>query len=234
MLNDLIAVSGLKGSGKNEAANMLKYLLNAPKPFRRYFWYKLGLKFPSKWRITSFAKPLKEVLAIILKTDVNKFEDRDFKENYFVSVEISKIIERKLLDDKDILSDNKFTKLIKSGNPLPPDTWLSIRQLMQYFGTEVCRKWFGESIWINATLNNISHPTIVSDLRFKNEFERVKLLKGKTIYINRDICKPGTHASEKELVELYNDNQFDFVVNNNNTLKDLFNNLKDIIWQVEK
>lgn len=213
---------------------MLQYLLNAPKPFRRYCWYKLGLKFPAKWRITSFAKPLKEVLAIILNTDVNKFEDRDFKENYFVCGEISKVVPRKLLDDEDILSDNKFTKLIKSGSPLPPKTWLSIRQLMQYFGTEVCRNWFGEYIWINATLNNITHPTIVSDLRFKNEFVTVKSLNGKIIYINRDICKPGTHASERELIELYNQNEFDYVVNNNSSLKDLFNNLKNIIWQVEK
>lgn len=35
------AISGAAGSGKDLAAHMLLYLLNAKKPFRNYFWYKL-------------------------------------------------------------------------------------------------------------------------------------------------------------------------------------------------
>ena len=226
MLNDLIAISGLKNSGKSEAAHMLKYLLNAPKPFRRYFWYKLGLKFSCKWKITSFAKPLKEVLSIILKEDICKFENRNFKENYFVSIGSNRVIPRELLDDNDILSDNKFTKLIKTNEPLPSNIYLSIRQLMQYFGTEVCRKYLGETVWIDATLKNRKNHTIISDLRFKNEFDIVKQYNGKVIYIKRDCSKPGSHASEREIIDLYNQNKFDYVVENNGSLKDLFNNLK--------
>ena len=233
MLNDPIAISGVKNSGKTEASYMLQYLLNAPKPFRRYFWYKIGLKFPKRWKIISFAKPLKKVLSVILGIDVHKFNDREFKENYFVFLDDFKIVEKYLLDDTDILSDNRFTKLIKSGEPLSTSTWLSIRQLMQYFGTECCQSYLGRKVWINATLKN-SKNCIISDLRFKKEFEEIKYLGGSTIYIQRDSAKPGAHASEREVVELYNQNKFDYIVDNNGTLKDLFNNLKKTVWAVEK
>ena len=63
MLNDPIAISGVKNSGKTEASYMLQYLLNAPKPFRRYFWYKIGLKFPKRWKIISFANLIKILLS---------------------------------------------------------------------------------------------------------------------------------------------------------------------------
>lgn len=34
---NIIAVGGLKNSGKTEAATMFEYLLNTPKPFRTYW-----------------------------------------------------------------------------------------------------------------------------------------------------------------------------------------------------
>ena len=225
MWSDLIAISGIKGSGKDTATHMLQYLLNSPKLFRNYFWYKIGLRFPNKWKIISFAKPLKKVLAIILSVDSKKFNDRDFKENHFVNLDNFRIVEKYLLDSDDILSDNKFTKLIKTGEPLPIDTWLSIRQLMQYAGTEMAQKYLGRNVWINATLKN-AKKCIVSDLRFKKEFEEVKLRDGVIIYIKRYSAKPGSHASEREMVDLYNQDKFDYVIDNNGSLKDLFNNLK--------
>ena len=228
----IVAISGIKGSGKDTAAHMLQYLLNSPRVFRSYFWYKLKIKFPKKWRIISFAKPVKKVLSTILGVDVNRFNDRDFKENYFVQLDTFKIVEKYLLDDEDILSDNKFIKLIKTGNPIPTNTWLSIRQLMQYFATEVAQTYLGRKVWINSTLKT-DKDVIVSDLRFKEEFNAVKEKNGIIIYIQRDLAKPGTHASEREMYELYTQSKFDYVINNNATLKDLFNDLKEI-WKVEK
>ena len=221
----IVAVSGIKGSGKDTAAHMLQYLLNSPKIFRTYFWYKLGIRFPKRWKIVSFAKPLKRVLSIILGVDVHKFNDRDFKENYFVLLDNFKIVDKYLLDEDDILSDNKFTKLIKTGEPLPVNTWLSIRQLMQYFGTQCAQTYLGRKVWINSTLKT-DKDVIISDLRFEKEFEEVKFRDGVTIFIQRDSAKVGTHASEREMYDLYTQNKFDYVIDNNGSLKDLFNNLK--------
>ena len=69
---------------------------------------------------------------------------------------------------------------------------------------------------------------IISDLRFKVEAEAIHSNKGKIIFINRDTCIPGNHASEKEIIELKERNAFDYIINNNGTLKDLFNNINKI------
>lgn len=230
--SQIIAISGLKNSGKGVASEMVQYLLNAPKPFRTYWWYR-KIRFPGKWKIISFAKPLKEVLSNILGVKTSKFEDRSFKENKFVYLYDFRILDKYLLDDSDILSDNKFTKAIKSGEPLPQNTYLSIRQLMQYVGTNVLQTYLGRRVWINSTLKH-KEPFIISDLRFIEEFNAVKEKGGTVIYIKRDSAKPGTHQSEKEVLDLYNQGKFDSVIDNNGTLKDLFNNLKEIIWQVKK
>ena len=57
----------------------------------------------------------------------------------------------------------------------------------------------------------------------------IKARKGASVYIYRSIAKPGSHASEKEVIELYNNGQFDYVIPNEGTLKELFNNLKQLI-----
>lgn len=219
----LIAVGGLKGSGKDTAAKMLQYILNSPKLFRTYFWYKIFNKFPGKWKITAFAKPLKEVLSVIIGVHPSQFEDRNFKEGKVIDLKSAKIYDNVELYG---ISQNRFNKIIKTGEPI--DEPITIRQLMQYFGTEVCRRFIGENVWINATLNNLKGYTIVSDLRFRNELDAIHKNDGIAIYINRDSCQYGMHPSEREVVELYNTGQFDYIINNNLQLKDLFNNLKTL------
>lgn len=225
----LIAIAGLKNSGKDSAAKMVEYLLNAPRLFRTYFWYKLLKRFPGKWNTTAFAKPLKQSLAIILNVPVNRFDDRYFKENVFVNLDSMLIIDKQLLDDEDILSENKFSKLIKSNEPLTG--YISIRQLMQYYGTSVIRKFLGDKTWINSTLNQcVSKNIIVSDLRFKVEYSEVKLRDGIIIYIERPGCIPGSHSSEREVLDMKEQNLFDYTIQNNSSLKDLFYNIKNIIY----
>ena len=229
--NKLIAIAGLKGSGKGECSQMLEYLLNAPIIFRSYFWYKIFKKWPGKWHTTAFAKPLKQTLSIILNQPLEWFEDRFVKEHMYVHLDSLCISDDTLLDEEDILSENKFSKLIKTGEPFPPDTWLSIRQLMQWYGTQIIRKYIGDSTWINATLITcINKPTIISDLRFIVEYNKVKALDGKVWYVTRADCLPGTHSSEYEVIHMENHNMFDEVIVNNGTLKDLFSTIKYILY----
>ena len=82
---NLIAVGGLKNSGKNEASKMLQYCLNAPKFLRNYWCYKHFNKIiRGKYTITSFAHPLKRTLAALLNISIDKFEDRNFKERTYI------------------------------------------------------------------------------------------------------------------------------------------------------
>ena len=230
--NKLIAIAGLKGSGKDSAAHMLEYLLNVPVIFRSYFWYKIFKKWSGKWHTTAFAKPLKQTLSILLNKPLEWFEDRYNKENMFVNLDTLLIVDKSVIQYSDmILSENKFSKLIKTGEPLPDGTYLSIRQLMQYYGTEVMRKYIGDKTWINATLNACTNkPTIISDLRFRVEYDEVKANGGEIWYITRADCLPGSHRSELEVIDMEDHNMFDRVIVNDSSLQDLYETIKYICY----
>jgi hypothetical protein len=222
-------MSGLKNVGKDTSANMLRYLLNTPS-FLHFYWIYKHFNFLGnfgKWKVTSFAKPLKEVLAIILGVPVEKFEDRDFKENYCVDFNTSKIY--KCADSNvRLLSDKNLSKLIESDSYHIIKTYtLTIRQCLQYIGTQICREFISDKIWINASLkgNNL----IFSDLRFKKEFEELDYYDSFRVLIERPGCTPGNHASEKQIMELKAEREFEGYVDNNGTLKDLFYKLKKMI-----
>lgn len=94
---------------------------------------------------------MKEILAILLNTNVQNFEDREFKEQYYVDFNTLQLIhvdESNINTFKDkILSDTRFTKEIKRVNPnLTKNYFLSIRQILQYFGTEIMRFYFGDRL----------------------------------------------------------------------------------------
>ena len=233
----IIAIAGLKNSGKTTAADMANYILNTPKLFNTYFWYKLLKKwrFKKKWHTVAFADPLKKSLSIILNKPLKWFDDRDHKENYFVSLNSLQIYPRWLLGEDSILPENKFSKIIKSGEGIPEDYCLSIRQLMQYYGTNIVRKYLGDKTWINATLNSSKDKNIIiSDLRFKTEYQEIKKQNGITIYIIRDGAVPGSHTSEREVVELDEQKAFDYTIPNDGTLEDLFYNLKEILNECKR
>ena len=96
-----------------------------------------------KWKVTSFAKPLKEVLSIILGVPVEKFEDRDFKENYYIYFPNLTITNNPPTDLT--LTDKKFSRLCQSKNWSEIiNYYLSIRQVLQMYGTEIIRAHFGD------------------------------------------------------------------------------------------
>lgn len=115
----------------------------------------------------------------------------------------------------------------KDGSPL------TYRALLQDLGTEVGRG-YKESIWLDildfksekAEKKNIG-LFIVTDVRFKNEFEHVKNNGYITIRIKRDSQLQMTHSSEMEQ-ELIDDSEFDYVIDNNGTLDDLRRNVTGI------
>lgn len=225
--NNLIAISGFKNSGKDTASSMVQYLLNSP-PFMHYYWFykKFNKLFTAgKYKITSFAYPLKRTLSALLNIPIERFNDRDFKENYYIffpTLEINNVLPK----GAEIISDNKFSKLVTNKDfSFIQTTWITIRQLLQVFGTECMRGIFGDRLWILSTIKD-ERPIIISDLRFKVELEAIKNKGGKIIYIHRNGCKPGNHASEKEIQEMLENFQYDTIILNNGSLEDLFNKLK--------
>ena len=228
--SNLVAISGCKTSGKTEVAHMLQYCLSVPKIFRQYWIYKrFGKIIPRKWKIIAFADPLKKMLAVLLNIPVEKFEDRSFKEDTCIDLNTLDYSLSAFTKDHHLLSDSKFTKLAKELNTNILQYDLTIRQLLQYYGTTVMRTYFGENVWINSTLRNANKNTIISDCRFINEAEAIKEKQGIIIYINRPGVAFGHHQSEKEMFKMLQSGIYDYQIDNNGNLEDLFNKIKKLI-----
>lgn len=130
---------------------------------------------------------------------------------------------------------------------------LTPRWVLQYWGTEVCRQGFHDDIWIAALENRLRQRTghtVISDVRFPNEVGAIRNAGGKIIWIKRgpdpewcdtliqmrehDIAlgirtdymrQFNVHASEWSWVGT----KFDAVVDNNGTVEQLYEQLKNLV-----
>jgi len=132
---------------------------------------------------------------------------------------------------------------------------LTPRWVLQYWGTEVCRKAFHDDIWIASLenkLRNSKDDIVISDCRFPNEIKSIKDAGGIVIRVKRgpepdwyrdaadmnagDKCinwmlaktrmeKLGIHASETAWVGT----KFDYVFSNDSSIDDLYAQVKTLI-----
>ena len=137
------------------------------------------------------------------------------------------------------------------------DTWwaerldmpnLTPRWILQYWGTEVCRKAFHDDIWIASVENKMRKTAdniVISDVRFPNEIKAIHDAGGKVIRVKRgfephwyDIAvqanrgstsaqdflkKEGIHASETSWVG----GNIDITIDNDGTIDELFEAIKN-------
>lgn len=226
----LIGISGVKNSGKTEVTNILQYCLSVPKIFRQYWIYKrFGKLFHKSWKVLAFADPMKKMLSVLLNTPVEKFNDRTFKEDYCIDLESLDYHYSAYVKDKYLLSDSKFNKMAKELDSTIKHYDLTIRQLMQFFATNICRTYFGENVWINSTLRHATDKTIISDCRFINEARAIKSNGGLLIYVNRPTATFGQHQSEKEMKQMLDENRYDIIIDNDGSIEDLFNSVKNVV-----
>lgn len=233
----IITIQGVKNSGKDETAKYILYLLNNPK-FLHYYWIGKLLNFKTfynKWKINKYASILKKMLAVLINVDEKRFEDRDFKEYYYFDFNSYSLLHETSVPDEKKLSDKAFNKELKKGNQhIATDYVLSMRQLLQFFGTEIMRNYFGDSLWTLATLKSPLSKMVISDQRFIIENTTSKKFGAFIIHVDRPGCEIGLHSSERQLVELLQQKKYDVLLKNNGSLKDLFNNCKKIIYDWNK
>jgi hypothetical protein len=127
---------------------------------------------------------------------------------------------------------------------------LTPRWVLQYWGTEVCRKAFHDDIWIASLenkLRNSKDNVVISDCRFPNEIQSIRDAGGKIVWVQRgelpdwydtaieanlghnyavqELKMRKIHASETAWVGT----DFDTVIDNNRSIDDLYQQAKLIV-----
>lgn len=124
-----------------------------------------------------------------------------------------------LLSD-DQLHDRELKETIDNRWDMTP------RKMMQTMGTDLIRTHIDPNFWIKHFSlwfkNNSEKNVIVTDCRFQNEIDIVIKLGGKIIKINRE-TEFDEHESEVGIDKLQN---IDFIINNNSTKSNLFDQVK--------
>lgn len=80
---------------------------------------------------------------------------------------------------------------------------MSGRELMQVFGTDMCRRMFSQFIWVHSTFRAIQKDNadfaIIPDLRFPSELQGVESCGGLVVRLKRDVSQGDEHPSETSL-----------------------------------
>ena len=164
------------------------------------------------YRRDSFAKSLKDAVSSMFNWDRELLEGKTDAS-------------REWREQPDEFWSERF------GKPVTP------RWVLQYFGTEVMRGNMYDGIWVDSCLGRYKGDnTVISDTRFVNEIEKIKAKGGKIICVKRgelptqkEMQERGAHKSEWDWL----DSSFDYVIDNNGTLEDLYKKVDDLIIRFE-
>ncbi len=124
------------------------------------------------------------------------------------------------------------------------------RWVLQYWGTEVCRKSFHDDIWIASVenkLRNSQDDIVISDCRFPNEIKSIKAAGGIVVWVKRgelpewynyavmansgdvaaqiELARFGIHTSETAWVGT----EFDAILENDSSIDDLYDQVKNLV-----
>lgn len=132
---------------------------------------------------------------------------------------------------------------------------LTPRWILQYWGTEVCRRGFHDDIWIASLENKLrtsKDHVVISDCRFPNEIKAIKAQGGRIIWVQRGELPEWydaavsvnkgpkgntTWALSKHKLETLGihasetawvGTKFDAIIDNNGTIQDLYDQVKNL------
>jgi hypothetical protein len=127
---------------------------------------------------------------------------------------------------------------------------LTPRWVLQYWGTEVCRKSFHDDIWIASLenkLRNSKDDVVISDCRFPNEIQSIKNAGGMIIWVKRGNlpdwydtaidANNGSNVAANELKHLkihasetaWVGTEFDSELENNSSIDELYLKIESLV-----
>lgn len=248
----IIGIAGHKGVGKDTVARMISYIeavgITAAK-YENYVFNKKSALCRKTNNILHFADNMKDAMSYIFGITRASFDDRYYKDelyycykdnNFHFKSEIDKSFPNSKIIDIDDLDENPLSYYLDKDNYC----FFTLRTLMQYFGTNVCRDYIAEDIWIRRaiikakTIAKCYDIVIIPDVRFYNEAKAIvnvhKLdasLYGVVIAISSDKfgSNDDNHSSENFDI---NDSIVDKIIVNNSSYMSLFYKILEYIKQL--
>ena len=246
MKSYIIGLAGKKECGKDTVASMINYIFVVGITKAKYSdWVlkKTSYDETYKHRIVHFGDSLKDCLSGIYNIPRECFDNRTYKDDMYYSLKSGNFINKSAVTQRGdgyyvLTNENlKFSSIaeeIEVYETLHP--LISLRTLMQYFGTEVCRRNLGRDIWIKSAIGKIvdvamaNRLCLVPDVRFTNEAAALHKdepsLYGRVIKINRNNCDKDYHDSE--IISFTTD----YTINNNGSMTELFYQTLDICQKI--
>lgn len=204
----IIGIIGQVGAGKGTVINILGEIIN--NPYNKHW---------AKSNILNFGDNLKKVLSIMFNINIDYLYDRECKDKLYYNIISRTFISKTDEDSKSYTfvdnlrlnnANNRFyiyyhglIKYIDIVND--PFVCIKLREFLQLFGTNICKRLFGRNIWINSTLTNykIDMVNIIGDIRFQEEIDAIKDIAPDIHIIKivntNSICKKYDHPSENVL-----------------------------------
>lgn len=245
MKSFIIGIAGAKNSGKDTIASMINYIFavgTTRATYGDYLIKKVKIDNTHADRIVHFADNMKDVMSIMFGIPRCAFDDRQKKDNAYWDY-----FNKTFVNFADVIRDNDsivihntdklyytnpLSKIIKIAIKEDKRLYIKVRILMQYFGTDICRYFLDEDIWVRSAMVKIANVAatrrlcIIPDVRFTNEAEAIQFvsepLYGGVIKVSRGNNDNSEHSSE--IIDF----TVDFEIDNNSTLMQLFYKVLEI------
>lgn len=217
-----ITLCGRKQTGKDTSARYIKYTLTEDLRHNIDDWYNSKINGPAyefhQVHITHYADALKKACSAIFNIPLEDMETETGK--------------KKLTDirwpKRHELFDASGTKRI-IWLPDPNGRLMTVREILQYVGTNLFRTQMDPDVWVRSVYRkkySDDSLVIIADCRFPNEAD-IAREHGILIKLERSTgLENDIHMSETAL-DGYKD--YDYVVDNNGSYKDLYKQLNYIL-----
>jgi hypothetical protein len=239
----IIALNGKPNSGKNTVAKIIQYLCDEattvnseqyPLSFKEYCDKETTFN-SNYWKIVQFQDSVKDILCIIIGCNIEQLNDKEFLSNHLPD---------EWKQDKDSSKAVTYEYMLYKLSTLFYDKLQQNTLINALFNKYTC-KLVDENGFINVEYNDgrklsyiptpIMNPYlfpnwIITDLKRINEAKAIKARCGITIQIIRNIYpNDSINIDSNNSDKLLDNYKFDYVIDNNGTIEELINKVKEIL-----
>lgn len=240
----IIGIAAEKQVGKDTVASMITYICNVGVLRCNFRQWTLAYDKPgiAKFEpVIHFADYPKDILSKTFGIERHLFDDIEYKEHKYYLIDKrtfvdtkNKILTNYIIASHNILCTTSLGVLIDSYNG---KVAITLRTLMQYFGTEVGRNFLHQDCWVRATMSdaidirNKYGYCVIADVRFSNESEAILNQRdGYVIRLTRDNVDKNVNHQSEDLKDV----KYDTVIENNGSKLELFYKVVQLIDNIQQ